>query len=142
MWLAGPSGCGLWALERRLSSCGARASLLRGMWDLPRPGLEPVSPALAGGFLTTMPPGKPSPHHFLNGILSPFHLLTSHLFNKLIKHTYSKHWLLTKIPLRWVLLDSRGQVTSPESDNQPEFEHRSLLTINSELFPINCTADL
>ena len=28
------------------------------MWDLPRPGLEPVSPALAGGFLTTVPPGK------------------------------------------------------------------------------------
>ena len=30
------------------------------MWDLPRPGLEPVSPALAGGFLTTAPPGKPN----------------------------------------------------------------------------------
>ena len=29
------------------------------MWDLPVPGLEPVSPALAGGFLTTAPPGKP-----------------------------------------------------------------------------------
>ena len=29
------------------------------MWDLPGPGVEPVSPALAGGFLTTAPPGKP-----------------------------------------------------------------------------------
>ena len=28
------------------------------MWDLPGPGLEPVSPASAGGFLTTAPPGK------------------------------------------------------------------------------------
>ena len=28
------------------------------MWDLPGPGLEPVSPALAGGFLTTAPPGE------------------------------------------------------------------------------------
>ena len=28
------------------------------MWDLPRPGLEPRSLALAGGFLTTVPPGK------------------------------------------------------------------------------------
>ena len=28
------------------------------MWDLPGPGLEPVSPALAGGFLTTAPRGK------------------------------------------------------------------------------------
>ena len=31
---------------RRLSSCVSRAQLLRGMWGLPRPGLEPVSPAL------------------------------------------------------------------------------------------------
>ena len=44
---------------RRLSSCGSRAQLLRGMWDLPRPVLEPVSPALAGRFSTTAPPGKP-----------------------------------------------------------------------------------
>ena len=54
------SSCGLRALELRLSCCGAWASLLRGMWDLPRPGLEPVSPALAGRFLATAPPGKPS----------------------------------------------------------------------------------
>ena len=40
---------------RRLSSCGSRAQLLRGMWDLPRPGLEPVCPALAGRFSTTAP---------------------------------------------------------------------------------------
>ena len=32
--------------------------MLCGMWDLPGPGLEPASPALAGGFLTTVPPGK------------------------------------------------------------------------------------
>ena len=44
---------------RRLSSCGSQAQLLRGMWDLPRPRLEPVSPALAGRFSTTAPPGKP-----------------------------------------------------------------------------------
>ena len=31
-----------------LSSCGSRAQLLRGMWDPPRLGLEPRSPALAG----------------------------------------------------------------------------------------------
>ena len=44
---------------RRLSNCGSRAQPLRGMWDPPRPGLEPVSPALAGSFSTTAPPGKP-----------------------------------------------------------------------------------
>ena len=44
---------------RRPSSCGSWAQLLRGMWDPPRPGLEPVSPALAGRLSTTAPPGKP-----------------------------------------------------------------------------------
>ena len=29
------------------------------MWDLLGPGIEPKSPSLAGGFLTTEPPGKP-----------------------------------------------------------------------------------
>ena len=29
------------------------------MWDLPGPGLESMSPAMAGGFSTTVPPGKP-----------------------------------------------------------------------------------
>ena len=43
----------------KLSNCGSRAQLLCGMWDLPRPGLEPMSPALAGRFSTTAPPGKP-----------------------------------------------------------------------------------
>ena len=32
--------------------------MLRGMWDLPGQGIEPVSPALAGGLPTTVPPGK------------------------------------------------------------------------------------
>ena len=45
---------------RRLSNCGSRAQLLRGMWDPPRPGPEPASPALAGRLSTTAPPGKPS----------------------------------------------------------------------------------
>ena len=36
------------------------------MWDLPGPGLDPVSPALAGGFSTTAPPGEPRLGFFLN----------------------------------------------------------------------------
>ena len=44
---------------RRLSNCGLWAQLLHGTWDPPRPGLEPVSPALAGRLSTTAPPGKP-----------------------------------------------------------------------------------
>ena len=54
---------------RRLSNCGSQAQPLRGMWDPPRPGLEPVSPALAGRLSTTAPPGKP-PRFFLYNITS------------------------------------------------------------------------
>ena len=57
---------------RRLSSCGSRASLLHGMWDLPRPGLEPVSPALAGTVSTTVPPGKPCFRYFLRIFVPTF----------------------------------------------------------------------
>ena len=40
------------------------------MWDLPGPGLKPVSPALAGGFLTTVPPGKSL--HTYEGVYLPW----------------------------------------------------------------------
>ena len=60
---------------RRLSSCGSLAQLLRGMWDLPRPGLKPVSPALAGRFSTTAPPGKP-PGQLLMLIFGCPHIIT------------------------------------------------------------------
>ena len=56
---------------RRLSNCGSRAQSLRGMWDLPRPGLEPVSPALAGRFSSTAPPGKPQKVILLTSVLFP-----------------------------------------------------------------------
>ena len=49
---------------RRLSNCGSWAQSLRGMWDPRRPGLEPMSPALAGRFSTTAPPGKPRMGYF------------------------------------------------------------------------------
>ena len=49
------------------SVCGIHT----GIWDLPGPGLEPVSPALAGVCLTIAPPGKSNnlkvrqfSHHF------------------------------------------------------------------------------
>ena len=55
---------------RRLSTRGSRAQPLCGMWDLPRPGLEPVSPALAGRLSTTAPPGKPPLNWLLTSIIS------------------------------------------------------------------------
>ena len=38
------------------------------MWDLPGPGIEAVSFALAGGFLTSGPPGKPRPTDILHEV--------------------------------------------------------------------------
>ena len=61
------SSCGKWALiscrRARLyahgfSSCSSQAQLPCGTCDLPGPAIEPMSPALAGGFLTTGPPRK------------------------------------------------------------------------------------
>ena len=55
------------------------------MWDLPRPGLKPVSPALAGRFSTTVPPGKPWREIFWDTI----NLL---LLIKLSPTIFSIHW--------------------------------------------------
>jgi len=38
--------------------------MLRGTWDLPRSRIKPMSPALAGGFFTTGPPGEALQFHF------------------------------------------------------------------------------
>ena len=59
------------APECRLSSCGAQAQLSCGMWDLPGPGIKPMSSALEGEFLSTGPPEKSSPFSFLIGVFRP-----------------------------------------------------------------------
>ena len=62
---AQPSHCGnlsycrALALGHRFSSCDIWTYLLWNMWDLSRSGMEPMLPALAGGFFTTEPPRKP-----------------------------------------------------------------------------------
>ena len=38
--------CGACALGHRLNSCGTQTRLLHSMWDLPRSGIEPVSPTV------------------------------------------------------------------------------------------------
>ena len=64
---------GSWSLEHRLNSCGAWAQLLQGMWDLPGLGIEPISPALAGGFfLAQSHEGRPLTH----SLRQDFYLLT------------------------------------------------------------------
>ena len=56
---SGFSCCRAWALGCvGFSSYVTWAYLPRGMWDLPGPGTKPMSPSLAGRFLTTGPQGK------------------------------------------------------------------------------------
>jgi len=53
------AGCSLLRLFSSWITGSKRTGLAaHGMWDLPGPGIEPVSPALAGGFSTTDPAGK------------------------------------------------------------------------------------
>ena len=54
----GFNSCSSWPVKHRISSCDAQAQLLCGMWNLPRPGIKLLPPALAGRFLITGPPGK------------------------------------------------------------------------------------
>ena len=86
------------------------------MWDLPRPGREPVSPALAGRLSTTVPPGKPQFHSFSCGylvvptafvketILSPLNGLGTLVENQLAIDIWIYFWALTSIPLLYIYL--------------------------------------
>ena len=47
-----------WAPEFGLSTCGAWTQLPHGTWNPPGPGIEPMLPCIAGGFPSTVPPGK------------------------------------------------------------------------------------
>ena len=97
---SGLSSCGSPALECWLRNCGAWARLLHGMCDLPGPGIETVSSALAGGFFTTELPGEPPGIFFLcshkrvslfwrEGIdLSFIYLYINHLFSNFSPYSF------------------------------------------------------
>ena len=56
---SGFSCCRAQAREHQPSSCGTRALLRWSVWNLPGPGIKPMSPTLAGRLSTTGPEGKP-----------------------------------------------------------------------------------
>ena len=58
------------------------------MWSLPGPGIEPMTPALAGGFLTTGPPEKS-----LTDAFDSLMLLTFPLFSLLLGPFFPSHLL-------------------------------------------------
>ena len=55
----GLRSCSSQALERRLNSCGCRGLVAPQRVGSSQTSDKPVSPALAGQFSTTEPPGKP-----------------------------------------------------------------------------------
>lgn len=71
-----------------LSSCDAWPQMPGGMWDLPGPGMEPMSPALAGGFLTPGPQGSPlhSQSSTLSSHCSHLYLLCAPCTLFILKH--------------------------------------------------------
>ena len=117
------------------------------MWDLPRPGLEPVSPALAGRFSTTVPPGKPWTFLEVPSLL-PHEKISidtkindPSLFSRdsesddcCTKHTVTSKYL----KLMWVLLYSKEEGTPPPGG---WWKSHGLGTRTSET-PFNFTCDL
>ena len=130
----GLQACGLRAavvVARRLSSCGARAQLLRGMWDLPGPGLKPASPALAGGFLTTAPPGKPY-SAFTENLLCT----TWYAFYHPIHESYNFESIQTNFfPFMYILSQESYKVRIPQTrcclDLPVTMQSQSFLLISS-----------
>ena len=59
------SSCGSWTLEHT-----APGVVAQGMGNLPQPGIEPMSPALARGFFSTVQPGKSSRMSFATNSLN------------------------------------------------------------------------
>ena len=66
------TGVGEWTLvvaANGLSTCSTWGSLLHGIWNLPKPQIEPMSPALADGLSPTEPPEKSKVSTFIISIL-------------------------------------------------------------------------
>ena len=67
-------GSGRTGFSRR----GSQAQLSRSVQELPRPGIEPGSPVLAGGFFTSEPPEKPILHSTFQRAFPPSAILLSY----------------------------------------------------------------
>ena len=65
--------------------------VFRGMWDLPGPGIELASPALAGNFFTTEPSGKPLMVIFNGHSCHPVSFAVSIQSDELILLFYMNH---------------------------------------------------
>ena len=81
------------SLECATSTWTPRAQLLLRMWTLPGSGIDPASPALAGRFLTSLPPGK-SHSLFFTGNADVIHK-TCRVWSQMteeLPQTFCSHW--------------------------------------------------
>ena len=92
------------------------------MWDLPGSGLKPKSPALAGGFLTTEPPGKPPKQDSYWSILGNWSVLS-------VSHQVEDRNVLIDQPGLWVL--SCAWVRAGEENRNGCWESRDMLVTRS-----------
>ena len=79
------------------------------MWDLPWWGLEPVSPALAGRFSTTVPPGKPKPCIF-------------YTLNTCTKCHWNVHFKVVNFILMWISPKKKTKNKTVAELDQPPTE--------------------
>ena len=102
----GLSSCHSQALKHRLHSCGTRSQLLLDVWNLPRPGIEPMFLALADGFFSTLPPRKSSSYILERDTFLPSRIV---LENPLNRHSLNRPGLsvLLVVALCWALMIQR-----------------------------------
>ena len=102
------------------SSHSSQAQLLCGMWDLPGPGIEPVSPTLGGGLLSTAPPGKSSSKKFL--------LWPTSCSLPPITMTYLLLWLFISAPANFNTYGGDPLKTPGSQLMTPHLEHPNLIS--------------
>ena len=87
-----------------------------GMWDLPGPGIKPMSPALVGGSLTTGPPGKSLSYLFF--CFSAFIIVAAKIANPPLKMAPESltNWLVLVLTLK-ILNDWPRAVSLKTDDN-------------------------
>ena len=90
-WSMGSRSQDWWALEHQLSSCGTQAQLLLSKWNPAGPGIEPLSPVLAGRLPSTGPRGKsPQTNSLKEDYVLAFSCLSHLLFSQL-EPDFSSH---------------------------------------------------
>ena len=106
-YLLGTQALSVWASV--VVACGL-SSLVHGIWDLPRPEIEPTSPVLAGGFLTMGPAGKSLFHLFFY----PYFTSISY-FSIFLPFLCRSEWLIACLISRGEKTDFLGDFLHPQS---------------------------